>query len=84
MFVTQPPMYVSYALDTCATMYHVLFRSLSQVLYLLGPVSTLGFHPEAVPTSELHPGPPKHTQEELRGPFHICLSLELQDQTILF
>ena len=35
-------------------------------------ISTLGFHPEALPTSELHPDPPQHTQEELGDPHHIC------------
>ena len=32
--------------------------------------------------TKLHPGPSQHTQEELGDPHHICLSLELQDQTI--
>ena len=45
-------------------------------------VSTLEFHPETLPTLELYPGTPQHTQEELGDPHPICLSLELQDQTI--
>ena len=46
-------------------------------------VRTFGFHPEALPTSEPPPGPPQHTQEELGDPHHICMSLEVQDQTVV-
>ena len=37
-------------------------------------VGTLGFHPEALPTSELHLGPPQHTQEEFGRSSPISVS----------
>ena len=42
------------------------------------PVSTLGFHPEALPTSELHPGPPQQSLELQDQTCIICVSLRVQ------
>ena len=57
------------------------YIALSQVHFCYKLVSTLGFHPEALPTSELHPGPHQHTKEDLgRASSHLFV-LELQDQT---
>ena len=55
--------------------------ALSQVLYSYKVFGTLVFHLEASPTSELHPGPPQHTQEELGISSPHLLVLEVQDQT---
>ena len=51
------------------------------MLYSYKLFGTLGFHLEASPTLELHPGPPQHTQEELGSSSPHLLVLEVQDQT---